>query len=221
MAGKGVIVEYDFAAMDGAGLLFDTMKGFLAGLDGIPFDSAIEARHFAGGNYQGCFTEYFPVVKTKKTALKAAKDFDALFRRRLAELIPTSVSTGFRNFVKILSERDVAVVIATRADLAAVDGAFAPLLGDNVRLHHEESVSYGAPKWDAWLRACAAAGLKSRSTLAVTGSGIGVKAALRAGLGSVAVINDRVAYQDFTGVDEIVRDLNVSTAKTVLDILRV
>lgn len=221
MAGKGVIIEYDFAAMDGAGLLFDTMKGFLADLDGIPFDATVEARHFAGGNYQGCFAEYFPVVKTKKTALKAAKDFDALFRRRLSERIAGSVTAGFRNFVKCLADCGVTVVVATRADLEAAEAAFAGVVGGDVRLHHEESVTYGAPKWDVWLRACAAAGLRSYSTLAVTGSGIGVKAALRAGLGSVAVINDRVAYQDFSGVDEIVRELNAATAKSVLEILRV
>ena len=74
---KGVIVEFDFAAMDGANLLFDVTKKFLAGLDNIPFDERIEAQHLAGGNYQGGLAEYFAVVKTKKLAAKAAKDLSA------------------------------------------------------------------------------------------------------------------------------------------------
>ena len=72
MAARGVIVEFDFAAMKGAQLLFDTTKAFLRDLDAIPFDDRIEARYMVGGNYQGAFAEYFPRVKTKKTAAKAA-----------------------------------------------------------------------------------------------------------------------------------------------------
>ena len=37
MAERGVIVEFDFAAMNGAELLFETTRKFLADLDGIPF----------------------------------------------------------------------------------------------------------------------------------------------------------------------------------------
>ena len=40
---KGVIVEFDFAAMDGAELLFSVTKRFLSALDKIPFDERIEA----------------------------------------------------------------------------------------------------------------------------------------------------------------------------------
>ena len=66
---KGVIVEFDFAAMDGAGLLFTVTKNFLSALDKIPFDERIEAQHLAGGNYQGALAEYFSVVKNR-TRLK-------------------------------------------------------------------------------------------------------------------------------------------------------
>ena len=45
---KGVIVEFDFAAMDGAKLLFTITKNFLSALDKIPFDERIEAQHLAG-----------------------------------------------------------------------------------------------------------------------------------------------------------------------------
>ena len=61
----------------------------------------------------------------------------------------------------------------------------------------------------------------SLTPIAVTGSGYGVKAALRAGFRSLAVVNDRVAYQDFSGVDGMVRKLDAAAAKTALGILRV
>ena len=40
-------------------------------------------------------------------------------------------------------------------------------------------------------------------------------------MGSVAVLNSHVAYQDFGGADEVVRELNSAAAKSVLEILRV
>ena len=194
---KGVIVEFDFAAMDGAGLLFDVTKRFLAALDKIPFDERVEAQYLAGGNYQGALAEYFAVVKTKKTAAKAAKDLAAAFETALNEAVPKAVTAS------------------------KVRPAFEGLLGDNVVLYHETAATYGGVKWDAWRRACAMNKLRNFSTIAVTGSGHGVKSALVAGMGSVAVLNSHVAYQDFGGADEVVRELNSAAAKSVLEILRV
>lgn len=220
---KGVIVEFDFAAMNGAELLFDTTKSFLQRLDGIPFDERVEAQRMAGYNYQGAFAEYFPIVKTKKTAAKAAKDLTAAFASALEDEIPKcGVTQGFRNFVKALASRGVKVVIATRANItsAGIATTFAPLLGENVVLYHEESTTYGSVKWDVWRRACAANGLKPVFTLAVTGSGNGVKSALVAGLPSMVVISARTAYQDCSGADAVVRELNADAAKEALSILR-
>ena len=217
---KGVIVEFDFAAMDGANLLFDVTKKFLAGLDNIPFDERIEAQHLAGGNYQGGLAEYFAVVKTKKLAAKAAKDLSAAFVSALNEAVPKSVTPAFRKFVQTIAAKGVKIVISTRADVEAVRPAFESLLGDDVVLFQETSSTYGSVKWDAWRRACAMNKLRNFSTIAVTGSGFGVKSALVAGMGSVAVTSPHVAYQDFGGADEVVSELNAAAAKTILEILR-
>ena len=217
---KGVIVEFDFAAMDGANLLFDVTKKFLAGLDNIPFDERIEAQHLAGGNYQGGLAEYFAVVKTKKLAAKAAKDLSAAFVSALNEAVPKSVTPAFRKCVQAIAAKGVKIVISTRADVETVRPAFAGLLGDDVVLFQETSSTYGSVKWDAWRRACAMNKLRNFSTIAVTGSGFGVKSALVAGMGSVAVTSPHVAYQDFGGADEVVSELNAAAAKTILEILR-
>jgi len=220
MSSKGVIIEYDFAAMDGAGLLFDLTKRFLKELDDLPFDETMEARHFAGGNYQGCFAEYFPVVKTKKTALKAARDFDEAVRGAFTAAAAKGPSPSFVNFVRTLAVQ-MKVVIATRADVDRIRGAFAAVAGPNVSLYHEDATTYGTVKWDAWRRACVTAGMRPFNTVAVTGSGYGVKAALRAGMGSVAVMNERTAYQDFTGCDELFKTLDTAAAKRIMQILRI
>jgi hypothetical protein len=218
---KGIIVEFDFAAMDGATLLYEVTKNFLSALDNIPFDERIEAQHLAGGNYQGGLAEYFAAVKTKKLASKAAKDLSAAFVDALNEAVPKAVTPSFRNFVSVAAAKGVKVVISTRAELAKVVEPFAPMIGDNVALYQETSATYGSLKWDAWRRACAMNRLRNFSTLAVTGSGFGVKSALLAGMGSLAVVSPHVAYQDFGGADEVVTELNSAAARAALDILRV
>lgn len=219
---KGVIVEYDFAAIDGAGLLHDTTKKYLAQLDAIPFNSKVEAKYLAGGNYQGALQEYFNVIKTKKTAVKSARELSAAFCERLTTVISdSSLTPNFISFVRTLSNRGVRVVILTRADIETVRPAFAPLIADGVVLFHEESMCYGSVKWDSWRRAAVGSGLSRLNTLVVTGSGFGVKSALLAGMGSLAVTNPHVAYQDFTGADEVVTVLDADAASKALAILRV
>lgn len=217
---KGVIVEFDFAAMNGAELLYKTTEALLKENE-IDFSPRAEAQHLAGGNYQGGLAEYFEVVKTKKTAAKAAKDLSDGFAAALTEAVPKAVTPDFRAFVSTLAGKGVKVVITTRADVETVQPAFADLLGDNVALYQETSQTYGSVKWDAWRRACAMNKLRNTMTLAVTGSGFGVKAALLAGMGSMAVVNDHVAYQDFGGADVAVKTLDAAAAKSVLEILRV
>ena len=216
MDGRGVVVEFDFAAMDGAGLLFKTTKQFLKELDKIALDDALEARYLAGRTYSDGLARLFESVKTKKTAQKAARDLAAAFSSAVTAAVPEAVTLQFRNFIKALTDAGLAVAIATRADVEAVRPAFGPVLGERVILYHEESESYGFPTWESWRRACMALEMKHAMVRAVSGSGFGVKSALVAGMKSVAVINDRVAWQDFGGASEIVDELSGKTAKRVL-----
>ena len=217
---KGVIVEFDFAVAGGAELLYKTTEALLKENE-IPFSARVEAQHLAGGNYQGGLAEYFAVIKTKKTAAKAAKDLAERFGAALTAAVPSAVTPAFVRFVKALAEKGVRVVIATRADIEAVRPVFEGILGEDVLLHQEQSQTYGSVKWDAWRRACAACKLRNTRTLAVTGSGLGVKSALLAGMGAVVVPNDHVAYQDFGGADADVKCLDTAAAKTILGILRI
>ena len=74
---------------------------------------------------------------------------------------------------------------------------------------------------DAWRRAAASNRLRSYTAIAIAGSGFSVKGALLAGMGSIAVINDHVAYQDFGGADEVVDALDASVADIVFRALKV
>ena len=218
MDGRGVVVEFDFAAMDGAELLFRTTRQFLKDLDKIALDDALEARYLAGRTYLDGLARLFASAKTKKTAQKAARDLEAAFNSAVTAAVPGAITVQFRNFIKALTDLGLAVAIATRADVNVeeVRSAFEPVLGERVILYHEESGAYGFPTWESWRRACMALEMKHAKVRAVSGSGFGVKSALVAGMKSVAVISDRVAWQDFGGAGEIVEELSGKTAKRVL-----
>ena len=214
--GKGVVIEFDFAAMNGAELLFDTVKKFLMNLDKIALDDALEARYLTGRTYYDGLSRLFATVKTKKTAEKASRDIATAFNAAVTAAAPAAITAQFRNFVKTLVDAGMTVAIATRADLKAVQPAFAPVLGERVKLYHEESEGYGFATWQSWRRACMALEMKHALVRAITGSGVGVKSALVAGMRSAAVLNDRVAYQDFGGAVEVVDELSAKTAKKLL-----
>ena len=216
MTGRGIVIEFDFAAMNGAELLFKTTKKFLRDLDKIPFDDSLEARCLAGRSYSDGLARLFAQSKTKKTAQKAARELAAAFTSAVTGAVSTAVGIPFRNFVKAFVDAGFSVAIATRADLAAVRPAFEPVLGENVILYHEESDGYGFPTWESWRRACMALEMKHAQVRAVSGSGFGVKSALVAGMRSVAVVNDRVTYQDFGGASEIADELSGKSAKKFL-----
>ena len=223
MAEKGVIVEFDFAVMDGSRLLYDTTVGFLRDLDGIGLDVRSEARYLQGNELQAGLQKLFAAVKTKKTAAKASRDLHEAYMAALAAAMPATLGSAFRNFVRILSENGVRVVIATRADVQSetVRAAFSDMLGEKVALYQEPSAFYGTMPWQSWRLAAARNRLSRGSALAITGSGDGVRTALLAGMGALAVESDRVAHHDFGGADAVVRALDSAAAKKVLMLLRV
>lgn len=216
MAKRGVVIEFDFTVLNGAELLFDTARQFLEGLDGIALDERIEAKYLAGASYQDGLGRLFSVVKTKKTAQKAARDLSSAFAAAVTAAVPKSMGAAFRNFVKTLTDAGVRVIVLTRADLAVVEPVFMAAFGSQVVLHQELSDSYGVAKWDSWRRACRTGGVSHLAAVAVTGSGFGVKSALVAGMASVGVVNDHVAYQDFGGADDVLNELSGKTAKRLL-----
>ena len=214
----GVVVEFDFTAIDGAQLLFDTAKKQLAPL-GIDLSVKLEAIHLAGGNYQGGLTELFAATNVAQDAAQSAQDLAEAFKSALTERAAAAVTSGFKAFVKALTDKGVKVVVATRADIEQLRPALEGLDTGLVSLYAEPSNTYGNCKWDAWRRACNQNGLVNMLTVAVTGSGKGVTSALVAGMSALAVAHDHVAYQDFSGADLVVDAFDAKLAQEVLRML--
>lgn len=216
--GKGVIIDFDFAAMKGAELLFKTTREFLSKLDKIKLDAALEARYLAGRDLLAGLTDLFSAVKTKKTAAKAAKELAAAHEKALTAALESALTPGLRNFVKALTGKGVRVVFLTRVPAAVAQPLFETL---GAGLYPEPLALYNGIRADAWRRACHQHHLPYASTLTVPGTGFGVRAAIRSGMGAIAVVDEHVAYQDFGGADEVIRELSGTTAKTILKRLRI
>ena len=208
---RGVVVEFDFTAVDGAQLLFETAQKILAA-KGVELTIKLEAMHLAGGNYQGGLAELFRKLEKKCDAAATARDLHEAFVKALTAKAAAAVTPGFKAFVAALVEKGVKVVVATRSDLEVLRPAFEGFDPEKVVLYAEPSMTYGNVKWDAWRRACSQNGLVDVLTVAVTGSGHGVRSALVSGLSAIAVMHDHVAYQDFGGADVVVDSFNAKLA---------
>ena len=215
---RGVVVEFDFTAIDGGQLLFETAQKIL-GAKGVDLTVKLEALHLAGGNYQGGLAELFRTLDKKCDAAATARDLHDAFAKALTAKAVAAVTPGLKAFISALVERDVKVVVATRSDLENLRPAFEGFNPEKVVLYAEPSMTYGNCKWDAWRRAYSQNGLVDVLTVAVSGSGAGVKAALVAGMGVVAVIHDHVAYQDFGGADFVTETIDVKLTDEVLRML--
>ena len=215
---RAVIVEFDFTVLDGADILFDVARKRLAEC-GIELTAKLEALHLANGNCQGAIKELFDRFGKKHDPAKTARELMDAFRAALTERLPEAIPDGFKAFVKALGAKGLKTVIATRADLEALRPALAEFDSEMVLAYSEPSMTYGNCKWDAWRRAARANGLHEILTVAVTGSGYGVKSALIAGLPAIAVVNDHVAYQDFGGADVVVKAFSAGLADDVMRML--
>lgn len=214
---KGAIIEFDFTALNGADILFDTAKSLLKGV-GVELDAHLEAVHLAGGNYHGGLIELFEKIGCNGDAASLSRELSAAFNAKVAEMTPAAVTPAFRNFVKTLLDKGIKVVVATRGDAPALAAA---INDERVVVYAETSPTYGSCKWDVWKRACRMNGLHEMLTAAISGSGFGVKAALVAGMSALGVVNDRVAWQDFGGADDVVDTLDKKAAEAVLRMLKV
>ena len=215
---RGVIVEFDFTAVDGAQLLFDTAKKVLKG-HGVALTLKQECKYLAGGNYQGALKELFEATGSDADPVAVAQELGDAFKAALTAKAVAAVTPEFLGFVKELTERNIKVVVATRSDVEQLRALFADLNHDLVTVYAEPSNTYGNCKWDAWRRACNQNGLVDVLTAAVAGSGKGVKSALVAGLAALAVVHDHVRYQDFGGADDVVEAFDPAMADTVCRML--
>ena len=215
---RAVVVEFDFAALDGASILFEVAKKRLAEV-GIELTEKLEALHLVNGNCQGALKELFGIFGNKHDPAKAARELMEAFRVALTTKAHEAFTPGFKAFIAAISAKGLKTIIATRSDIEALKPALAEFDANFVIPYSEPSMTYGNCKWDAWRRAVRTNDLHEILTVAVTGSGYGVKSALVAGFPVIAIVHDHVAYQDFGGADVVTDGFSANLADDVMRML--
>lgn len=211
---RAVAIEFDFTAIDGAEMLFGIAREQLAKC-GIDLTVKLEAMHLVNGNCQGALKELFAKLDKKQDPVAVSRELMDAFRAALTEKAAAAVTPEFKAFVKALSAKGLKTVISTRADIEVLKPALADLDPDLVTTCPEPSQTYGNCKWDAWRRMLRANDLHEMLTVAVTGSGYGVRSALVAGMPVMAIVHDHVAYQDFGGADVVADGFSAKLAEDV------
>lgn len=217
---KGVLLDFDFVAMDGAEALFNAANSVFDGYSlPIAFDKVAEARNFAGKNMVEAVAGHLSRAKSKRGPEKTAGMINDAFVEALAAALPSVPTGDFRGFLKTISAAGAKIVVFSRLPAADVETALAPC-ATMLSVHQETSPVYGAPRLSAWRRLCAKNALSELRSVAVTGSAYGLRSALLSGIPSVAVVRDHVAYQDFGGADVVSEKIDAALAKKIVKLLR-
>lgn len=214
---RAAVVEFDSTAFDGASAVFEAAKKALA-RSGVELTRRLEAKWLLNRTVQVGVQALFQ-SEGKSGAAQAAQEVESAAAGAVASAAASAATDGLREFAAALAAKGVLVVVVTRADPETVRAAL-PGLGDSqLKVVRDEAGSYGSLRREGWAAVCEKAGLRPPLSVAVTGSGFGVRGALQAGLCALAIPNPSTEWQDFGGADGEARSLGREAAAEVLRIL--
>lgn len=220
---KGVVVEFDFTVLDGAGMLYDvTSRTCETFKFDPPFKIQSECRFLLGKSYLNGLTQYFSSVRTKRSPEKAASEISETFVETLTRKVSEIKNKGAVEFVEKLLEKNVKVVVFSYVADELVKSFFGKAAENpNLLVHREIPFIYAGSRIDTWKRMCGEYSLRALTSYAVTGNLHGLKGALLAGIPAMAVVHEHVAFQDFGGADFVVHKLDGRCAEQILKNLKV
>jgi hypothetical protein len=215
---RGVLVEFDFAVLDGHSLLLEACQTRLE-QEGIKLDAQGAARTMGGRSFSSGLNALASRKRKTLDVPTVMAECDAAFTEKLAGKLST-VPAGFQAFVKALLAKKIKVVLITRLESEAVSSALADVQNEKFAVLHDMPNGFGFTTWEGWRRAARKNGLHERLCMAVAGSGFSVKGALRNGMGVIAKPNPLTEYQDFSGSDVFVSEYAAGLADDAVRILR-
>ncbi|MDD2460420.1 MAG: hypothetical protein WC328_05950 [Kiritimatiellia bacterium] len=216
---RGVLVEFDFAVLDGHSLLLEICRTRLE-KEGVKLDAQWMARAMGGKSFSAglnalCNRQH----KTLDVPSVIAECNEAFAEKLTAKL--SAVPAGFLAFVKALLAKNIKVVLITRLESETVLPALADVQGEKLVVLHDVPNGFGFITWEGWRRAARKSELHDRLCVAVAASGYSVKGAINDGMGVIAKPNPLTDYQDFSGCDVSVVEYTAKMAEDVGRILRV
>ncbi len=215
---RGVMVEFDFAVLNGHQMLFDCLAKRL-NKEGITLDFGLVARCLYGRSFSAGLNALAERLETTIDVNGVVADTNAAFTEALRNGLD-KVPASFLEFIKEALARDLRVVIVSRLEEDDLRGIFSDLDNGELFFYHDTASGFGSISWDTLHRAVRRNSLFERLTLAVVASGYAAKNALTCGMGVMARPDKSTEYQDYSGCDRLIADYAAQQVDDVLMILR-
>lgn len=215
----GVVVEFDFAVLNGHRVLRDVCAVRLK-REGIKFDDNLACRVLTKKTLRTTLEQLFEQHEKSVDVDGVIADITSEFSAKLKGSLK-DVPAGFKEFVKAVLGRNLKVVIVTNLNQELVEQVFTDIATDKLAVVSEAKLSSGAFSWERWRRASRKCGLFERLSVAVAGSGYSVKGALIAGMGIMSKSSPEVEYQDFGGSDVWIEEYSGELLDDVLRLLHI
>lgn len=215
----GVVVEFDFAVLNGHRVLRDVCAARLA-KEKIKFDDAVASRVLTKKTLSVTLEKLCQQHGRSVDINAMVADISAEFKAKLKVSLK-SIPPGFKEFVKAVLGCNLKVVLLTHLNTELVQQAFADIATEKLAVVNDIKMSSGTCSWERWRRASRKCGLFERLSVAVAGSGYSVKGALIAGMGIMVKASPEVTYQDFGGSDVWIDEYKSELIDDVLRLLHI
>ena len=215
---RGVIIEFDFAVLDGHAFLLDVCRARLE-TEGVKFDAPLMVRSMGGRSFSSGINALANKQGKTIDVPTVVADCNAEFVDKLTEAL-AKVPESFVKFVKAALAKDLRVIIVTRLESDAV----LPVLGiedERLTVLHDIPNGFGFNTWEGWRRAARKNNLHDRLCVAVAGSGFSVKGAINSGMFVFVKPNALTEHQDFSGCDTVITEYAASLADDMTRLLRI
>ena len=215
---RGVIIEFDFAVLDGHAFLLDICRARLE-TEGVKVDASLVARSMGGRSFS--FGLNALCTKQGKTVdvPTVVADCNAEFAERLTAAL-ANVPQDFLKFVNAALAKGLRVVLVTRLESEAVLIALG-IENERLTVLHDIPNGFGFSTWEGWRRAARKCNLYDRLCVAVAGCGYSVKGAINSGMFVFVKPNPLTEHQDFSGCDTVITDYTAALADDMTNLLRV
>ena len=213
-----ILFQLEDLAVNGRKIAYDILKKAL-GEQKIDLSMPVFARYCLNSNPQTYIPAIMEPLGVRKISAEKLVEQVAGAIAGQASASNPKLNPGLAKILHLAKERNFALgVISTWAD--ELGQALLAKLGLNdfgARLFSFKDVTRTFPSADIWLKTAKAMSMKPRRCLVIGGNMAACKSAMSADLRCVAVHDEFTSFQDYSGADLILENLEEMSAKEILN----
>ena len=213
-----VLLQLEDVVVNGRKIAYDILKKAL-GEQKIDLSLPVFSRYCVSSTPQTYLPAMIEPLGIRKTSAEKLVEQVTSEIAEQASACNAKLNPGLGKILQLARERNFVIgVITTWSE--EIGQALLAKLGLNelgARLFSFKDVNKAFPSADIWLKTAKAISIKARRCLVVGGSMAACKSAMSADLRCVAVPDDFTSFQDYSGADLILENLDAMTAKEIVN----